>query len=70
MSMGQDWAGAWAYGWAWLGRAHGWAGQGCGELEAIPAVRQTDSPKGLKWGLWSWAGWRDSRGLGKDSEAW
>ena len=62
METGQGWAWTWACGWAWLGRAHGWAGQGCGELETDPtAAAETDSPRGLKWGPWPWAGWGQSR---------
>lgn len=36
--MGQGWARTSAHGWAWFCGVHGWASQGCGELEAGPAV--------------------------------
>lgn len=31
-------AGPPAHGWVWLGGAHGWAGQHCGDLETGPAA--------------------------------
>ena len=37
-SVRRGWARTWARRWARLSRAHGWAGQGCGELETGPAV--------------------------------
>lgn len=36
MGHGQTWMRA--HGWAWLDRAHGQAGEGCGKLEPGPAV--------------------------------
>lgn len=50
----------WACGWARLGRAHGRAGPGCGELETGPGVASPGQgcwTWGLKWGPGSWAGW-------------
>ena len=38
IGTGRCWAGIWACGLAWLNGAHGWAGQGCGQLETGPAA--------------------------------
>ena len=38
MGMGHGQAGTWACRCAWLSRAHGRAGQDCGELETSPAA--------------------------------
>lgn len=35
----QGWAGTWAHEWALFHGVHGWAGQGCGELDVASLVR-------------------------------
>lgn len=59
-----------ACGWAWLSRIHGMAGQGCGELEPIPAGSGTVAPgqgETARVNLLSWrhpkALWTQSRKL-------
>jgi len=46
-----------------LGQDIGQAGQGCGELQIIPAVAFLG--QGLKWGPGPWAGWQETQGAGQ-----
>lgn len=58
-------------GWAMLSRAHGWAGPGCGELEAGPAVvllGQGLRAPGGNGGSWAMGG--GSPGAGQGQSGW
>ena len=58
----------WACRWTSLVRAHGWAGQGCRELEVSPAVVSL----GQRSDLSSWAMGRvgGAPGLGRNRQSW
>jgi len=72
MGMGWGQARTRARGWAWLSEAHGWAGQGCGELQTGPAVASLGqglaAPGGWHGVLGHGQGVGSSGGLGRDSQ--
>lgn len=58
LGMGTSWG--WAGMWAWLSMAHGWARQGCGELETNPAAAMLGqgltTPSEGQHGVLGWVG--------------
>lgn len=53
-SLGFGWSKIWAHGWVWLSGAHGWAGQGRGELKSGHGVTLLGRGEAGSWAMGRW----------------